>query len=286
MWDNLVLKSQSRVASFMDKLRCAPPNCLLLEGGTFDQRKSLALYWAMSLNCGSGREPCHECGPCIQIRDEVFRDLYLLGPGNKVSVDEVRNLRTIYSQKPHFSWRVVVISDAQGLRAPPANALLKSLEEPGHHNSFVLLAPQRESLFPTLVSRSFILTLSRWADISFDEELEIIFSELVHFVSTGKGWLDRTSGKNKPDAVLAGQIVSRCKQDLTRSILDKEKKHLFHGLSPAALYQVRSILKKAEYCLSLNYIRVDMVMEWLAVSLWKKMNQREKDVYRTRHLPV
>jgi DNA polymerase III subunit delta' len=166
----------------------------------------------------------------------------------------------------------VVIPDAQGLRAPSASALLKSLEEPGLHNSFVLLAPQREGLLPTLVSRSFILTLSRQAGIPFDEELETVFSELANFITTGKGWLDRTSGREKPDAVTALELISRCRAELVRAMLDKEHKSLFNGLSPEILYQVQGILKKAEYCLSLNYIRVDMVMEWLAVSLWKKLS--------------
>lgn len=270
----------------MDRLRAAPPNCLLLEGGTSEERKSLALYWAMSLNCLRGSRPCHECAPCIQVRDEVFRDMYFLGPGGKISVSEVRELRVVYSQKPHFSWRVVVIWDAQGLRAATANALLKSLEEPGLHNSFVLLAPQREGLLSTLVSRSFILTLSRQAGIPFDEELETVFSELTNFITTGKGWLDRTSGREKPDAATASGLISRCRAELITAMLSKERKSLFYGLSPENLYQIQNALKKAEYCLSLNHIRVDMVLEWLAVSLWKQLNHREKDVYRTRHLPV
>ena len=263
----------------MDKLKVSPPNCLLLEGGSPGERKALSLYWAMSLNCRSARGPCHECGPCVQIRDEEFRDLHLLGPGDKVKIGQIRELRTIYSQKPHFSWRIVVIADAQALRAEPANALLKSLEEPGPGNSFVLLSPQRESLFSTLVSRSCILTLSRQSDISFDEELETVFSELAQFARTGTGWLDRTSGKNKPDADQARQIVSRCKQELILSMLQKNSSNLFHRLSPAAAYQVQSILKQAEHCLGLNNIRVDMVMEWLAVGLWKNMNQRDAYVY-------
>ena len=257
----------------MDRLKPDPPHCLLLEGGSSSERTSLALYWAMSLNCRRSPGPCLECRPCIQIMDQAFRDLYFLAPGDKVKIGEIRELRSVYAQKPHFSWRVLIIPDAQALRAEPANALLKSLEEPGAGNSFVLLAPQRESLFSTLVSRSFILTLSRQADILFDEELETVFCELAHFARTGKGWLDRTSGRDKPDMALARQVISRCRHELISSVLDKDGNNLFHRFSPAAGYQVQGILKKAEYCLSLNNIRVDMVMEWLAVSLWKKINQ-------------
>ncbi len=271
MRDNLIIKTQSRIVSFMDRLKADPPGCLLLEGGTPEQRKILSLYWAMILNCRAECGPCLECRPCIQMKDEECRDLFQLGPGNKV--EEIRSLRTIYPQKPHYSWRIIIISDAQDLRAESANALLKSLEEPRPGNSFVLLAPQRESLFSTLVSRSFVLTLSRGTDISYDEETETAFTELAHFACTGKGWLDRTSGRNKPDMIMAGKIISRCRYEIISSGLRKDRANLFDRVPPAAGYQVQAILKKAEHCLTTNNIRVDLVMEWLAVSLWKTIHQ-------------
>jgi len=278
MWDSQVIKSQSRVASIMDKLKFNPPNCLLLEGGTSMDRKLLSLYWGMCLNCRSSNGPCFECRPCVQIKDEVFRDFYFLGTGEKIKINEIRELRTIYPQKPHFSWRLIVIADAQALRGEPANALLKSLEEPAPGNSFVLLAPQRESVFSTLVSRSFIITLNRQGGIYFDEDLEALFKEMADFVRTGRGWLNKTSGQNRLDINQARQIVARCRHELISSMLTQESHNLFFLFSPEAGYQVQSIFNKAEYCLSLNNIRVDVVMEWLAVSLWKNINQREKYV--------
>ncbi len=271
MPDNSFLKSQGRIAALLGRLAADPPSCLLLEGGTEQERHDLSLYWAMILNCRAGNGPCFECRPCVQVRDEVFRDLYLLGPGQKINIDQVRALRTIYTQKPHFTWRVVVISEAHGLRGPTANALLKSLEEPSPGNSFVLLAPQRESLLPTLVSRSFILILNRKTRITYDEKVEAGFAELAEFSRTGRGWLDRTSGKDSFDLDQARCIVSRCKHELMGSMLRREPGSLFSGLSPQAGYQVLRVLKKAEFCLGLNYIRVDMVLEWLAMSLWKRL---------------
>ncbi len=284
MWNNQILDSQSRIASFMRGLSAAPPNCILVEGGAAPDRRALALYWAMLLNCRGRSTPCLECRPCIQIKDEVFRDLYFLGPGNKV--EEIRALRTIYPQKPHFSWRIVIIDESQALRAPSVNALLKSLEEPLPGNSFVLLSPQRESLFSTLVSRSFVLTLSRDLSLDFDDDLKNIFTDLAGFARTGKGWLDRTSGRDKPDLVQARQLISRCRQELINCVLGHTVDNLFAGVSAQSRYQVQQIFKQAEAALMLDNMRVDLVLEWLGVSLWKKINQREKDVYRTRYLSV
>jgi DNA polymerase-3 subunit delta' len=41
----------SRVRGFLDRLSFAPPQVLLLEGGTADERLAAAQYWALLLNC-------------------------------------------------------------------------------------------------------------------------------------------------------------------------------------------------------------------------------------------
>ncbi len=279
MDDSQIIKSQSRIVSFMDRLRQDPPNCILLEGGSPREQMVLASYWAMSLNCRSHAVPCLQCRPCIQIRGEACRDLFFLGPDNKVK--EIRGMRTLYAQRPHYSWRVIIISEVQSLRAESANALLKTLEEPRPGNSFVMLAPQRESIFPTLASRSFILTLNRSMDIPVDEQMEAAFGDLAHFARTGKGWLDRTSGKNKLDMLMARQIITRCRHELILSMIKKDSSNLFHSISPAAWYQIQAVIKKAEHCLGLNNIRVDLVLEWMGFTIWKKINQRNHNVYRT-----
>lgn len=272
MPENSVLSSQPRIASSLDKLKKSPPGCILIEGGSEQERKDALLYWAMSLNCPEIPGPCRQCKICIQISGEQFRDLHLFAEGRKVKVEEVRELRTFFSQRPHYAWRIIAVAEAQGLGAPPANALLKSIEEPSPKNSFVLLAPQKEGLFSTLVSRSFILTLGRTVSPEYDEYTEESFKELGEFVRTGKGWLDRTMKKDGLDLSKSLNIISRCRHELVRSMLEPEPDNLFFPTDPQTKFQILGILRKAEESLSYK-VRVDLVMEWAAVSLWKKVGK-------------
>ena len=83
------------------------------------------------------------------------------GREGSIKIETVRELRTILGEAPRGDGkRVVILAEAQSLGVEAANALLKSLEEPRPGVCFLLLAPQRERLLPTLVSRGWVVTLA------------------------------------------------------------------------------------------------------------------------------
>lgn len=71
----------------------------------------------------------------------------------KIRIEQIRNI-TLFLHRPALeaTRQVVVIEDAQTMAEAPANALLKTLEEPGNA-SIILIAPDADSLLSTLVSR-------------------------------------------------------------------------------------------------------------------------------------
>jgi DNA polymerase-3 subunit delta' len=70
-----------------------------------------------------------------------------------VRLEQIREISQFLSRPPLEANRaVVVIEAAETMAEPAANALLKTLEEPGRA-TIMLLAPTLESLLPTLVSR-------------------------------------------------------------------------------------------------------------------------------------
>ncbi|MEL6437755.1 MAG: DNA polymerase III subunit delta' [Cyanobacteria bacterium J06621_8] len=71
----------------------------------------------------------------------------------KIRIEQIRYL-TEFLTRPALEARrqVVVIDDAQTMAEAPANALLKTLEEPGNA-TLILIAPDTDSLLTTLVSR-------------------------------------------------------------------------------------------------------------------------------------
>jgi len=70
-----------------------------------------------------------------------------------IRLEQIREITEFLSRPPLEAPRnVVVLEEAQTMAEPAANALLKTLEEPGQA-TIILIAPSPESVLPTLVSR-------------------------------------------------------------------------------------------------------------------------------------
>lgn len=70
-----------------------------------------------------------------------------------IRVEQIREINRFLSRPPLEAERaVILIEAAQAMNEGAANALLKTLEEPGRA-TLILLAPSGDSLLPTLVSR-------------------------------------------------------------------------------------------------------------------------------------
>lgn len=188
----------------LDQLSASPPQVLVIEGGTAAEREAAALYHAAAVSCGAAGA-CGVCDVCQQVRDKVWMDLIFLdGAEQSIKVDEIREVRRKVGEPPRGpGYRVVVLTEAQSLTPSAANALLKSMEEPRPGNCFVLLAPQRERLIPTLVSRSWVLTLA-WPEagsVGLDDveaaEVAEWLDALERFWRTGHGFLGRRLQKPK-----------------------------------------------------------------------------------------
>lgn len=88
-----------------------------------------------------------------------------------VRLEQVREISQFLSRPPLEARRsLVVIEQAETMPEPAANALLKTLEEPGKA-TIILLAPSVESLLPTLVSRCQRIPFYRLDDVAMNRVL-------------------------------------------------------------------------------------------------------------------
>src|SRR5262249_53466545 len=73
-----------------------------------------------------------------------------------ISIDQIRTLVLARSAfAPHEGRaKVFIVRRAEELSVSAANALLKTLEEPGARTHFILLSSQPEALLPTILSRT------------------------------------------------------------------------------------------------------------------------------------
>lgn len=284
----LLAPRHQRTVGHLHALAAAPPQVVLAEGGTAPERMALALYWAALLNCEApdgdgtnGARPCLACPSCLRMAGGGHRDLIVLD-GNKLSaeegsfsIDNVRALRGLLGEPPREARRrVVVLVDAH-TRVEAANGLLKSLEEPRPTTCFVLLAPQRERLLPTLVSRSFVLTLAWPTDAAPPSPaVRGWLDALVEFIQTGGGWMERTSRKGDLDASLAAAVVLHCQRTLADVLAgraaDPLGRLLAERMDLARLRRCDEALAAAQEALSLSPSPVNpaLVMDWLATRLF------------------
>lgn len=137
-------------------LLTSPPGCGLSECA---QELSLALLCEQPAADGSA---CHACQACQWMAADSHPDArklgLVVGDDGKVStqipVDAVRALAGFLAVAGHRGGRrVVLIDPAQAMNGVAANALLKSLEEPGDRVVFLLVSERPEMLLPTIRSR-------------------------------------------------------------------------------------------------------------------------------------
>ncbi len=267
---------QDRICQALQKIAPHPPQVLILEGGSADERLSMALWYAALLNCQADERPCLECPSCLQIGAGVFNDLFLLdGREESIKIATVRELRVILGEAPRGNGkRVVIMAEAQALGEEAANALLKSLEEPRPDVCFLLLAPQRERLLPTLVSRAWTLTLA-WPDVSapFCPEMQDWENALANFLTTGQGWFDRTAAKGTVDMSLAHHVISLVRKTLADALTERSRPEsaklvrLLGTLSDAQCLTVNHLLAQSQQSLNMM-VNPALVLDRLATRLY------------------
>ena len=250
----------------LDSLGAAPPQVLLLEGGSEAARTDAALYWACRCSCPSARQtgtPCLSCPTCRQIAAFEYLDLIALdgrisnkedkeNPGKirALSMDNVRGLKSVISDPPHNpGFRAVILAGIETTRTEAANALLKALEEPSPSTLFVLLTPQREQILPTLVSRSFCFTLP-WPDPEqADAETAALQDSIADFLETGRG-LFAVTGQHGFTAAQRRAMLTAVQKSLLRVMARSPHpghlEHILGDMPPASQVLACRFLYEAE----------------------------------------
>ena len=143
-----------------------------------------------------------------------------------LNMENTRDMLVKLKDAPQGSGlRFVILSGlGSGNRDESYNAMLKVLEEPSSWNMFVLLAPERRQVLPTIVSRSFCFTLP-WVDPEAEDDSDAyrdLASVVSAFLQTGRGLMARTSSKAF-DADQAGMVLDIVQKSLVRVLASKAR---------------------------------------------------------------
>ena len=130
------------------------PGALLLYGASERALDEASLALAAFLLCPED-DPGRSCPSCRRAIHGFHPDLFPVEPeGVQIRVDRVREAIAFAAGRPYESAkRVIRIRRAELIGPEAANALLKSLEEPGAHVHWILTTRRPESLLATVRSR-------------------------------------------------------------------------------------------------------------------------------------
>ncbi|MGQ9838033.1 MAG: DNA polymerase III subunit delta' [Cyanobacteriota bacterium] len=180
----------------LEKGRVSSAYCFLGPQGV--GRSLLARWFAQAILCESSSGiPCGRCSSCHGLLVGNHPDLHWVSPSYlhqgrlvaantaeaqslqrrsppQIRLEQVQAVARFCARRPIWAQRsVVVIEGCETLAESAANALLKTLEEPGLAH-IILIAPQAASLLPTLVSRCQMVPFRRLSS----EEVSQVLSKL------------------------------------------------------------------------------------------------------------
>lgn len=148
-WEHLTgLQAQSRL-----------PHALLINGAQGIGKGAFARAFSRYLLCQSatGPEACGRCRSCVLFDSGGHPDLFHQAPeepGKPIRVDQIREMTGfLHSTAQQGGYRVVILEPAEAMNVAAANALLKTLEEPGRDTVLLLVTHRLGQVMPTIRSR-------------------------------------------------------------------------------------------------------------------------------------
>lgn len=159
-----VMGQEHIVKILRNQLRTGSTSHAYLFCGTRGTGKTTtARLLAKGLNCLSdGDRPCGECANCRAIRDGSFIDVIEIDAASNNGVDDIRELRDSVNYPPVMGReKVYIIDEVHMLSVGAANALLKTLEEPPEHVTFILATTELQKIPATILSRCMRLDFKR-----------------------------------------------------------------------------------------------------------------------------
>jgi DNA polymerase III subunit delta' len=123
-----------------------PSHALMIVGPTGSGKSTLAARLACELikTPQTGLDDCPNVIKVSRPKDK-----------QEISIDKIREvIRALRLKVLRDQQRLILIEDAQALSHEAQNALLKVLEEPSQRTIFILTAVSKDSVLPTIVSRT------------------------------------------------------------------------------------------------------------------------------------
>lgn len=141
-------------------------------------KTTTARILAKALNCGEvdkNGDPCDICDVCEAVKIGNFLDLIEIDAASNRGIDDIRELRDKIKLAPSSGkQKVYIVDEVHMLTTEAFNALLKTLEEPPAHATFVLCTTEDTKVPDTIKSRCQVFKFRRATVAQIVKKLEEI----------------------------------------------------------------------------------------------------------------
>lgn len=141
-------------------------------------KTTTARILARMLNCEKGPtpDPCGACDPCREIAEGRDIDVLEIDAATHTGIDNIREviISGLAILPVRDRYKVFVIDEVHQLSTSSFNALLKSIEEPPPHVTFIMATTAPDKIPDTIVSRSQVFEFKTIASRSIADQLRRI----------------------------------------------------------------------------------------------------------------
>ena len=187
----------------------------------------------------------------------------------KIRIEQIRQITQFFNRQPLKSDRLIaVIEDAHLMSEAPANALLKTLEEPGN-GTIILIAPSVDSLLTTIVSRCQCI---RFTPLSQDNLQQVLKKTNYLEILANSSLI--TMAQGSPGlAIAAIEKLSLIPDSLHQQLLQTPQNYLEIFAVTKAITQELELLTQLWLVDYLQHYYWQQNRDFLLASKWEKTRQ-------------